>query len=305
MTRAMLAAAILSGFVAGSCAGSSSSPNPSPPAPTPPPDTTPPPATPYVLVGAADIGWCNSTAPEATARLLDGIAGTVFVAGDVAYPHGTAQNFQDCYEPNWGRHKARTRPVPGNHDYANPAGAAPYFAYFGDNAGPRGLGYYSYDLGAWHIVALNSMLPVDAGSAQVAWLQRDLEESPLSCTLAYWHHPLVSSGTNGGSSFVRELWRVLYDYGAEIVLNGHEHRYERYAPMDPSERFDLTRGIRQFVVGTGGAPLYPLRTVQPHLETSQSTYGVLKLTLTPGNYAWEFIPTPGDPYRDLGSGTCH
>jgi hypothetical protein len=257
-----------------------------------------------VLVGAADVGWCNSPAPEATAKLLDGIGGTVFVAGDVAYMNGTREDFRDCYDPNWGRHKARTRPVPGNHEYRTP-GAAPYFEYFGANAGPAGLGYYSYDLGSWHIVALNSNVPVDSGSSQVFWLRQDLEENNLTCTLAYWHHPLHASGTAGNQTFVRDLWRVLYDHNAEVVLNGHEHRYERYAQMDPSGRFDLARGIRQFVVGTGGAPLYQLRVPQLNLEEQSSTYGVLKLTLTAGNYAWEFIPIGGQTYRDSGAGTCH
>ncbi len=301
MTRATLAAAILIGVVSGGCGGGSSSPSPSP---SPNPDPIQPPGSPYVLVGAGDVGWCASPAPEATAKLLDGITGTVFVTGDVAYPDGTAENFRDCYDPNWGRHRARTRPVPGNHDYRSP-GAAPYYAYFGANAGQAGFGYYSYDLGSWHIVALNSNLPVDAGSSQLFWLRQDLEENNLTCTLAYWHHPLYASGTNGGSTRMRELWRVLYEYRAEVVLNGHEHRYERYAEMDPNGQFQPSRGIREFVVGTGGAPLYPLTVLQPNIEREFSTHGVLKLTLSAGNYAWEFIPVSGQTSRDSGSGTCH
>jgi hypothetical protein len=303
MNRATLAAAILTILVSIGCSGSSST-GPSP-GPTPPPNPpNQPPSGPSVLVGAGDVGWCGSPAPEATAKLLDGIAGTVFVAGDVAYPDGSAQNFEECYEPNWGRHKARTRPVPGNHDYRTDGGA-PYFAYFGANAGPSGLGYYSYDLGSWHIIALNSMLPVGAGSSQVSWLRQDLEANDQNCTLAYWHQPLVASGTNGNSTFVREIWRVLYDYNAEVVLNGHEHRYERYAPMNPNGGFDIARGIVEFVVGTGGAPLYQLRQRQPLLLADSSTYGVLKLTLTSGNYAWEFIPIAGQTYRDSGTAACH
>ena len=304
MNRATLAAAALTDLVSAGCSGGSSTgPGPGP-TPPPNPDPTPPPSGPAVLVGAADVGWCGSTAPEATAKLLDGISGTVFLAGDVAYPDGTVQNYQDCYERNWGRHKARTRPVPGNHDY-HTAGAAPYFSYFGANAGPAGLGYYSYDLGSWHIVALNSMLPVDAGSAQVFWLRQDLEANNQNCTLAYWHQPLVASGTNGSSPGMRELWQVLYEHNADVVLNGHDHRYERYAPMNPNGGFDLARGIVEFVVGTGGAPLYPLRVPQPNLQKESSTYGVLKLTLTSGNYAWEFIPIAGETWRDSGTAACH
>lgn len=268
------------------------------------PSPVPIPSGPSVLVGAGDIGWCGSTAPEATAKLLDQAPGTVFAAGDIAYPDGTRENFRDCYDPSWGRHKSRTRPVPGNHDYRT-AGAAPYFEYFGANAGSSGFGYYSFDLGAWHIVALNSNIPIDQASPQLFWLRQDLEEHRTDCTLAYWHHPLFSSGPNGNQAFVREVWRVLYEYNAEVVLNGHEHMYERYAQQDPNGRFDLQRGIREFVVGTGGAPLYYLVQSGPNLETSAIVYGVLRLTLSSNGYTWEFTSIAGQSYRDSGTGTCH
>jgi acid phosphatase type 7 len=302
MSRGSGVAPIIVLFLITGCGGNSASP---PPGPLPPgPDPVPPPTGPAVLVGAGDIGMCGTTAPEATAKLLDSVAGTVFAAGDIAYPDGTQQNIRDCYEPNWGRHKARTRPVPGNHDYHTP-GAAPYFEYFGANAGSPGSGYYSYDLGSWHVVALNSNIPIYDASSQIFWLRQDLEATRATCVVAYWHHPLFASGTNGGSPFVVDLWRVLYEYGVEVVLNGHEHRYERYAPMNPNGGFDLSRGIVEFVVGTGGGPLYPLRQRHQNLIQDSSTHGVLKLTLTTGSYAWEFMPIAGQGYRDSGTGTCH
>lgn len=295
MRRTAVWTALLPALVLYGCGGGSGTGGPSPVSIS---------SGPAVLVGAGDIGWCESPAPEATARLLDRIEGTVFAAGDIAYPDGTRENFRDCYDPSWGRHRARTRPVPGNHEYQQ-AGAAPYFEYFGANAGPAGFGYYSFDLGAWHIVALNSNIPIGQASPQLFWLRQDLEQHQTDCTLAYWHHPLFSSGPIGDQPFVRDVWRVLYEHNAEVVLNGHEHMYERYAQQDPNGRFDLQRGIREFVVGTGGAPLYQLVRSGPNLETSASVYGVLRLTLSSNGYTWEFMPVAGESYRDSGTGTCH
>jgi len=251
-----------------------------------------------VLVGAGDIATCDGNA-DATARLLDGIPGTVFTLGDHAYPNGADPEFQTCYEPTWGRHKVRTRPSPGNHDYESP-GAAPYYAYFGASAGPAGLGYYSYDAGAWHVVALNSMADIQA---QVSWLQQDLDLNRHRCTLAYWHAPLYSSGPHGDAVAVRDLWRVLYRAGAEMVLNGDAHMYERFAPQDHDGQLDPVRGIRQFVVGTGGAPLHGARETHSNSEVLIFAFGVLKLTLEADSYAWEFIPVSGQ--GDSGSGRCH
>jgi hypothetical protein len=255
-----------------------------------------------VFVGAGDIAQCNRNS-EDTARLLDTIGGTVFTTGDNAYFHGNRMNFLECYEPTWGRHKGRTRPTPGNHEYESP-GAADYFEYFGLNAGLPGLGYYSFDLGSWHAIALNSNIGVQRSSPQGVWLANDLESSSaFRCTVAYWHHPLFSSGPNGDGAATRDFWRILYDAGVEIVLNGHDHLYERFAPQDPDGRPDPARGIRQFTVGTGGATLYGFTTTRPNSEMRISAYGVLKLTLSADAYEWEFVPVAGA--RDSGTGRCH
>jgi hypothetical protein len=242
---------------------------------------------------------------EATALLLDSIAGTVFTAGDNVYPNGTASQFATCYDPTWGRHRARTRPSPGNHDY-NTSGAAPYYAYFGDAAGPAGRGYYSYDLGAWHIVSLNSNVAMTVGSAQEQWLRADLAASTARCTIAYWHHPRFSSGSHGSSTAPLPLWQALYDAGADVVLVGHDHNYQRFAPQTPTGVRDDARGIREFVVGTGGRGLYQFTTPIANTEAfSTDTHGVLKLTLYADWYAWEFIPVAGGTFRDSGVVTCH
>lgn len=289
------------------CGGSPSGPSdvtpvPVPPGPVVPPPPPPVPGLPQVFVGAGDIAQCDNNS-EATARLLDTIGGTVFALGDTAYFHGSREDFRNCYEPTWGRHKGRTRPVPGNHEYETP-GALPYFEYFGANAGPPGLGYYSFDLGAWHAIAMNSSIPIDASSAQAAWLRSELASHASSrCTIAYWHYPLFSSGPNGDSAGMRDLWRILYQAGVDVVLNGHDHLYERFAPQDPDGRADASRGIRQFTVGTGGAGLYPAAAVRPNSEARVSAFGVLKLTLVTDGYEWEFVSVSGP--RDGGSGVCH
>jgi len=256
-----------------------------------------------VLVGAGDIADCNA---EPTAALLDNIAGTVFTAGDNAYPNGTASDHASCYDPSWGRHKARTRPSPGNHDY-NTSGATGYYNYFGALAGPASRGYYSYDLGAWHIVSLNSNVSMSAGSAQEVWLRADLAASTKTCTIAYWHHPRFSSGSNHGSSTQSAgVWQALYDAGAEIVISGHDHEYERFAPQTPGAAADPARGIREFIVGTGGAGLYSFATPLPNSEVRDNTsFGVLQLTLKPDGYGWRFIPAQGGRFTDSGSGRCH
>lgn len=257
------------------------------------------------MVGAGDIARCGSAelgGAIATARLLDGIEGTIFTLGDHAYDFGSEKNFRDCYEPTWGRHKARTRPTPGNHDYFTNKGT-PYFEYFGENAGPDRRGYYSYEVGAWHVISLNSNLPADSRSDQVAWLKDDLKEHPTACTLAYWHIPLFSSGDHGSNPLMQSVWTVLQEAGADIVLNGHDHDYERFAPQDAKGKPD-PNGIREFVVGTGGGGVYRFGKVRPNSEVhDNSAYGVLKLTLAPTSYQWEFIPGVGK-FTDSGSGTC-
>jgi len=260
-----------------------------------------------VLVGAGDIASCGLTADSATAKVAAGIAGTVSTAGDNAYEGGTAAEFQDCYGPTWGAFRDRTNPAPGNHDYGT-SGAGGYFGYFGTRAGPVGTGWYAYDLGAWRIYALNSnctKVSCAAGSEQEQWLPADLATSPRACVLAYWHHPRFSSGEHGNDTGVTPLWNALYEAGAEVIVNGHDHDYERFAPQSPGGAADPARGIRELVVGTGGASLRSFSTIRANSEVRNSTtYGVLKLTLSSGSYTWEFVPAGSGTFKDSGSGTC-
>jgi hypothetical protein len=260
-----------------------------------------------VIVGAGDIAVCGSAGDEATAKVLDSIPGTVVALGDNAYPDGTTANFRDCYGPSWGRHKDRTRPAIGNHEYKT-AGAGPYFDYFGSAAGNRGEGWYSYDLGAWHIVVLNSNCTIvgcGATSKQATWLKSDLEANADKHILAYWHHPRYSSSLHGDSLEVQTFWELLYAAGAEIVLNGHDHDYERFGPQDPWARADAAFGIRQFVVGTGGAALRPMGTKEPNSQIYSMTHGVLMLTLRADGYEWVFVPVAGKTFTDSGTGRTH
>jgi len=257
-----------------------------------------------VFVGAGDIANCNSTEDEATAKLLDNITGTVFTLGDNAYPDGTLSQFNNCYGPTWGRHKNRTKPSPGNHDY-HVNGADGYFDYFGAAAGDRSKGYYSYNLGAWHIIVLNSEISHSAGSTQEQWLRSDLAANPKTCTLAYWHKPRFSSGQHGNINSTQTFWQALYDYRADVVLSGHDHTYERFAPQSATGQADASRGIRQFVVGTGGKSLYSFTSNQPNSQVrNNTTYGVLKLTLHSTSYDWQFVPIAGQNFTDSGSANC-
>jgi Calcineurin-like phosphoesterase/RTX calcium-binding nonapeptide repeat (4 copies) len=261
------------------------------------------------LAAAGDIADCGAGA-GITAGLLDGLAGTVAPLGDTAYSKGTPDEFARCYEPTWGRHKGRTRPAVGNHEYGT-TGAAGYFDYFGAAAGERGKGWYSYDLGAWHLVALNSNCSevggCHSGSEQERWLRADLAENDSRCTVAYMHHPRFSSGNvHGGSPVVEPLWRALHDDGAEIVLAGHEHDYERFAPQTATGELDRLRGVRQFVVGTGGRPLRSFGAPHPNTEARDNTaWGVLHLRLRDGSYDWRFVAQPGSSFTDAGSTDCH
>jgi hypothetical protein len=264
-----------------------------------------------VMVGAGDIASCSSSGDEATANLLDNIAGTVFNLGDNAYDTGSATEFANCYDPTWGRHKTRTMPSPGNHEYGT-ANASGYFNYFGGSAGDPTKGYYSYNVGDWHVIVLNSNLSCTTiscapGSPQEQWLRADLAANTKLCTLAYWHHPRFNSGASHGNNLaVAPFWDALYEYNADVILNGHEHVYERFAPQNPSAVADAARGIRQFTVGTGGRSHYTFGTIQPNSEVRNgSTYGVLKLTLNASGYAWQFVPVAGGTFTDSGSGTCH
>ena len=253
-----------------------------------------------VLVGAGDISSCDNNNDEATAKLLDNIPGAVFVLGDNVYVDGTYSEFTDCYQPTWGRHKNRTKPVPGNHEYFTPK-AAGYFQYF--NAVPP---YYAYDLGEWRIYALNSEIDVSSTGAQVQWLKNDLTINPRFCVLAYWHRPLWSSRYEDGSDSTYEtLWKTLHDAGADLVINGHIHNYERFKEMN-AEGLATSPGLREIVVGTGGVSLDGYVTSLPTTEVrNASTYGVLKLILGPTNYSWQFVPVAGETFNDSGSTNCH
>jgi hypothetical protein len=223
-----------------------------------------------VLLAAGDVAVCGSTATHATGRLLDGLPGTVITLGDNAYPSGSAESFRDCYDPTWGRH----------------------------------LGYYRFRLGDWQVYSLNSNVSMGAGSSQLQWLQRELSVNSSRCTLAYWHHPLFTSGRNGDNPATRSLWRVLYDFDADVVISAHDHLYERFAPQDPDGRPDPYRGIRQFIVGTGGAPLTSPVGTHINSDVVWSIHGVLEMVLRPDSYTWRFVSEAGVP-ADIGAGMCH
>jgi hypothetical protein len=261
-----------------------------------------------VMVGTGDIAHCSTTTDEATAKLLDGISGTVFTLGDNVYNSGTSAEFANCYNPTWGRHKARTKPAVGNHEYLT-SGASGYFNYFGAAAGDPKKGYYSYDRGVWHVIVLNSNcsnVSCAVGSPQEQWLRADLSAHPNKCTLAYFHAPLYSSGQHGNSTSVRPFWEALYKANADVVLSRHEHDYERFAPQNPYGAFDSARGIREFVVGTGGTYLRPFGTIKANsVSRNATTHGVLKLTLNSSGYAWKFVPVAGKTFTDSGTASCH
>jgi len=257
------------------------------------------------LLAAGDIASCWWRADEATARILDRMDGVVAVLGDAVYQSGTESQFADCYGPTWGRHLDRTRPALGNHERRTEKGG-PYYRYFGARAGKPGEGWYSYRLDGWHVVVLNSEEEIAAGSPQLRWLAADLRANPSRCTMAYMHRPRFSSGKHGGSSRVLDAWRVLYDAGVDVVLAGHDHVYERFAPLTPDGELDRERGIVSFVVGTGGAPLYGRGHDQPHsLALSNDVHGVLAFRFRPDGYSWEFVPVAGDRFHDRGEGRCH
>jgi hypothetical protein len=291
-------------------------PEPTPmPTPAPTPTPTPPPGDP-ILIGAGDIAATPSGASggdQATALLLDAAVAanpgrvTVFTAGDNAYDSGTLSEYTAYYDPTWGRHKAITKPAPGNHEY-NTAGAAGYYAYFGAAAGDPAKGYYAYDLGAWRIYVLNSEISHGAGSVQEQWLRTDLAaHSDVACVAAITHHPRFSSGSHGSDPGMSALWQALYDFNAELLLVGHDHNYQRFAPMTATGGLDQARGIREFVVGMGGRSHYAFTTPIANTEAwNTNTYGVLKLTLHPTSYDFEFVPVAGGIYSDSGSNiACH
>ncbi|MGH2662829.1 MAG: metallophosphoesterase [Actinomycetota bacterium] len=291
--------------------------------PDDPPDDPPGPTDP-VIAAAGDIA-CDPTSPDfnggvgtatacrqmATSDLLvNGGFDAVLTLGDNQYEDGTLTEFLNSYDPSWGRVKAKTHPAVGNHEYHVP-GAAGYFDYFGAAAGDRTKGYYSFDIGDWHVIVINSQCGAvggcGTGSPQLTWLAQDLAaEASHACTLAYWHHPRFSSGPHGNQTAMAAVWQTLYQHGVDVVLNGHDHAYERFAEQDPSAQPDPQSGIRQFTVGTGGNSLYPFLTVQPNSEVRNSTtFGVLQMELHPSSYEWEFLPVPGSSFTDSGTDSCH
>lgn len=292
--------------------------------PDPPPASFPE-GDEVTLVGAGDIADCTHEDAAKTAALVAKIPGAVVTLGDNAYPDGSLDNFLDCFDKSWGQLRGRMRPTIGNHEYHVPHAGA-YFAYFGKAAGTPFEGYYSFDVGRWHVVSLNSdcvegrrLSDIDidvtsadfggcsADSPQAKWLRRDLDAHPSLCTIAMWHHPRFSSGDQGDYRGMSALFSILVDHDVELLLSGHDHDYERFGPQLADGTRDEAHGVRQFVVGTGGATLTQLDKAQPNSERRQdTTHGVLKLTLRPSDYDWEFVPVAGAPaFADQGQGTCH
>lgn len=277
-----------------------------PPSPTSPVDPEPPAPTPgagiATLSAVGDIGWCGSAGVAQTAALLDRFRDPILLLGDIAYPNGTARDFRDCYDPHYGRFRSRVRPGPGNHEY-DVAGADGYFSYFGEAAGPGRLGYYAFRAASWQVLVLNSAAPIDRNSVQYAWVREQLRDR-TRCAAVTMHHPFDSSGNHGRTMALNDIWQLLYDNGVELAINGHEHSYERLAPMNAERRADPVRGIRQFTVGTGGAPLYAKARHSANSEVFLESWGVLRLTLAPTTYEWEFLGVNGAPL-DRGVGQCH
>jgi hypothetical protein len=254
------------------------------------------------LIGAGDIGQCGRPEVEQTARLVSGLDGDVLLAGDIAYFQGTADNFRDCFNPSWGPFRTRWHAVPGNHEYESP-NAGPYFDYFGAAAGPRGLGYYSFTAGNWLILMLNSNVPATRGSPQWEFARTELEGQRTPCTMAVWHHPLFSSGPNGPNTFMRDMWALLEANHAEVILNGHDHVYERFGRQTSTGEADPVNGIRQFTAGTGGAELTRFVRLEANSEERILKAGVMYFTLRPAAIEWAFHAVDGS-VNDPGLDTC-
>jgi hypothetical protein len=274
-----------------------------PTSPTPPRVGDPPPGfRTAILVGAGDIGLCGSRGAIATGRLVEAMLGEVFLVGDIAYPNGSLGAFRQCFEPVWGHTRDRWHPVPGNHEYES-ADAVPYFQFFGDVAGPPGLGYYRFLAGEWLILMLNSNIDVGRNSPQYRYVRESLQAGTFRCQMAMWHHPLFSSGPNGNTVKMRDIFQLLYENGVDVVVNSHDHVYERFSRQDADGRLD-ERGIRQFIVGTGGADLSPFVRTSPNSGQRISAFGVMRFTLRPDSYDWEFLETTGS-LGDNGTTACH
>jgi 3',5'-cyclic AMP phosphodiesterase CpdA len=255
-----------------------------------------------VVAAVGDIGLCGSGAVEQTAQIVDAIDGQVLLAGDLAYSQGSMSDFLRCFDPLWGKFRRRWRPSPGNHEYETP-GASAYFQYFGASAGTAGRSFYSFRAGDWLVLMLDSNVPTGVGSSQYEFVRSELTSSNAQCALAVWHHPLFTSGPNGPNTYLRDLWTLLYDRGVDVIVNGHDHLYERFGKQDVDGRSD-GRGIRQFIAGTGGAQLYDFMRITPNSQVRIKSHGVLRLTLSPAAYEWAFVEITGG-VTDSGSDSCH
>lgn len=259
-----------------------------------------------VLFAGGDISSCGNTFDDETAALAGSESAAIALLGDTVYPHGSIEDFRDCFQPSWGQLKDRIRPAVGNHEYET-GNAEAYFSYFGAAAGEPGQGYYSYDLGKWHVIVLNSNcteVSCSADSPQMEWLAADLSEHTNLCTIAYYHHPRWSSGLHGSDTKVQGIWETLSDAKVDVVLSAHDHGYERFAPLDRIGEPALN-GTREFVVGTGGRSLYAFRQIETGSELRLAKYyGLLRLELHRDGYSWKFLSTEGQA-RDQGFDRCH
>ena len=274
--------------------------------PNAPPPQQPPPFPPTgvsaQVVAVGDIGMCSeATAVARTAALVQRLPGPLLLAGDLAYMHGTLQNFQDCFEPSWGRFRDRWHPVPGNHEYETPF-AAGYRQYFGDTGGGSNT-FYHVRIGDWLVLMIDSSIAVREGSIQYEFVRNTIRTLRPPCTMAVWHHPLFSSGPNGPNNFMRDIWRLLYDADADVVIAAHDHLYERFGKQDVDGRSDA-RGLRQFIAGTGGAQLYDFQRQEPNSQARHRAHGALRLTLLPSSYEWAFVDVNG-AILDTGADGCH
>lgn len=239
---------------------------------------------------------------QQAARIAEGIDGQLVLAGDLAYMHGSMQDYLKCFDPWWGNFRRRWRPSPGNHEYETP-GAAGYFQYFGEAAGGSGRSFYSFRTGDWLVLMLDSNVAASRGSPQYEFVRQELTTTRLPCTMAVFHHPLFTSGPNGPNIFMRDIWGLMYDNDADVVVAGHDHLYERFGKQDVDGRSDA-RGLRQFIAGTGGARLYDFHRVSPNSQARVKAHGVLRLTLAPTGYQWAFVDATGAT-ADSGSDSCH
>ena len=308
--RLVVAAAILALGLGMACSSSPAAPSPgvgTPVGPTPgggnagPSGPAPTGAT-VKVVGVGDIGMCGSEAVTRTAALVGNLEGQILLAGDIAYLHGTMANFRECFEPQWGRFRSRWRAVPGNHEYET-ANAADYYNYFGEASGQDNSGFYSFMAGDWLILMLNSNIPAGRNSAQWEFVRRQIDQQRTPCTMAVWHHPLFSSGPNGNNANMKDMWALLEAAPVEVILNGHDHLYERFARQMSDGTPEPAKGVREFIVGTGGADLYGFVRATANSEARLVEYGAMQFTLEPAQYRWEYRNVSGT-VRDFGLDTC-